>query len=135
MVASENAQQGPESEIATIVDEDVADKTKNTDASDPSQTEQVGTSKDLQNHPESKTIQAEVIAKNVGAEEKNDIENGFGTATSKTKENDFEDGDGKITSVNKENDSKIIVNAAPSVDKENVSKESISTLPSVDKEK
>jgi hypothetical protein len=48
MVASEKSQQGPESEIVTTVDKDVANVKKNTVASDPSQTEQVGESKDSQ---------------------------------------------------------------------------------------
>ena len=39
MVASEKAQQAPESEIATTVDKDVANKNEDSDASDPSQTE------------------------------------------------------------------------------------------------
>ncbi len=45
MVASEKPQQEPESEIATTVDKDVANEKKNTDAINPSQTEQVGASK------------------------------------------------------------------------------------------
>jgi hypothetical protein len=44
MVASENAQQKAESEIATTVDKNVTKEKKDTDASDPSQTEQVGAS-------------------------------------------------------------------------------------------
>jgi hypothetical protein len=46
MVGSENAQQGPAPEIATMVEKDVANEKKNADASDPSPTEQVGKSKD-----------------------------------------------------------------------------------------
>ncbi len=45
MVASENAKQKLESEIATSVDKDVTNEKKDSDASDPSQTEQVGASK------------------------------------------------------------------------------------------
>ncbi len=44
MVASENSQQKPELEIATTVDKDVTKEKKDTDASDPFQTEQVGAS-------------------------------------------------------------------------------------------
>ncbi len=44
IVASEKAQQVPELEIAKTVDTDVANKNINTDASDPSQTEKVGSS-------------------------------------------------------------------------------------------
>jgi hypothetical protein len=51
MIASEKPQQGPESEIATTVDKDVANKKKKTDASDPSQTEQVGASKVSETNP------------------------------------------------------------------------------------
>ncbi len=53
---------------------------------------------------ESKTIQAEVIANNVGAEENNNMEVGDGAAPSVNKENDSKDGEGTGTSVNKEND-------------------------------
>jgi hypothetical protein len=48
MVASEKAQQGPESKIATTVDKDVAKENLNSDAIDPSQTGKVGASKDSQ---------------------------------------------------------------------------------------
>jgi hypothetical protein len=41
-----------------------------------------------------------VIAKNVSAEEKNNIEDGDGTATSVNKKNDSEDKDRKSTSLN-----------------------------------
>jgi hypothetical protein len=48
MVASKKAQQGSESEIARIVFKDVANDKKNTDVSNPSQTDQVDDSKDSQ---------------------------------------------------------------------------------------
>jgi hypothetical protein len=67
MVASKKAQQASESEIATIVDKDVANKNINTDASDPSQTEKVGASEHSLKKTLSEIIQADDIAKNVGA--------------------------------------------------------------------
>jgi hypothetical protein len=48
MVASENAPKIPVSEIATTVDKDVTNEKNYTDASDPSQIEQVGASKHSQ---------------------------------------------------------------------------------------
>jgi hypothetical protein len=63
MVASEQPQQEPESEIATTVDRDVANEKKDTDASDPSQTGKVGASKDSPKNLQSEIIQAEFIAK------------------------------------------------------------------------
>jgi hypothetical protein len=100
MVASEKSQQAPESEIATTVDKDVAKENINMDASDPSQTEKVGTSEYSPKNPQSEIIQAEVIANNVGAEENKNMEDGDGTATSDLVRRE--------TSGHKKNDSKKI---------------------------
>jgi hypothetical protein len=63
MVASENAQQGPESKIATTVDKDVTNKNKNADAIDLSQTEQIGESKDSQKKQNQRQIKLRSLQK------------------------------------------------------------------------
>jgi hypothetical protein len=110
---------------------DVSKHNINIDASDASQTENIGTSKHSPKNPQSDIIQAEVIANNVDAEENKNMEDNNSPATSVNKENDSKDLVRKETIENKKHDPIENFETEPSVDKEDVSKDSNRLAPSV----